>query len=359
MQCGGAVLARCQIGMPGLGAEMRQVDQCHPVCRADGQHRARRHGQKPLARAEDGQGAQQPLAVQDVVPFGHAAQIAAPWPERKIAAGPRRCDAAWRDWAAETRYVRLMFGIEIIDAALLPAMIVALLAGVLSFLSPCVLPIVPPYLAYMGGISMGEMTGQTVARRRVILPALAFVLGLSTIFLLLGFTASVFGSFVLQNQVLLAQISGVVVIIFGLHFLGVFRIGVLDRELRMDAGDRGGSAFGAYLLGLAFAFGWTPCIGPQLGAILSLAMQEGSAERGTLLLGVYALGLGLPFLLAAIFIERSMVLMTRLKRHMKLIERLMGGLLIVVGVALVTGAFTDFSFWMLETYEALGLPLPG
>jgi cytochrome c-type biogenesis protein len=252
-----------------------------------------------------------------------------------------------------------MFGIEIIDAALLPAMIVALLAGVLSFLSPCVLPIVPPYLAYMGGISMGEMTGQTVARRRVILPALAFVLGLSTIFLLLGFTASVFGSFVLQNQVLLAQISGVVVIIFGLHFLGVFRIGVLDRELRMDAGDRGGSAFGAYLLGLAFAFGWTPCIGPQLGAILSLAMQEGSAERGTLLLGVYALGLGLPFLLAAIFIERSMVLMTRLKRHMKLIERLMGGLLIVVGVALVTGAFTDFSFWMLETYEALGLPLPG
>jgi cytochrome c-type biogenesis protein len=252
-----------------------------------------------------------------------------------------------------------MLGIEIIDAALLPAMIVALLAGVLSFLSPCVLPIVPPYLAYMGGISMGEMTGATAARRRVILPALAFVLGLSTIFLLLGFTASVFGSFVLQNQVLLAQISGVVVIIFGLHFLGVFRIGVLDRELRMDAGDRGGSAFGAYLLGLAFAFGWTPCIGPQLGAILSLAMQEGSAERGTLLLGVYALGLGLPFLLAAVFIERSMVLMTRLKRHMRLIERLMGALLIVVGLALVTGAFTDFSFWMLETYEALGLPLPG
>lgn len=193
----------------------------------------------------------------------------------------------------------------------------------------------------------------------MILPALAFVLGLSTIFLLLGFTASVFGSFVLQNQVLLAQISGVVVIIFGLHFLGVFRIGVLDREMRLDAGDRGGSAFGAYLLGLAFAFGWTPCIGPQLGAILSLAMQEGSAERGTLLLGVYALGLGLPFLLAAVFIERSMVLMTRLKRHMRLIERLMGALLIVVGLALVTGAFTDFSFWMLETYEALGLPLPG
>jgi cytochrome c-type biogenesis protein len=256
-----------------------------------------------------------------------------------------------------------MFGIEIIDAALLPAMLVALLAGVLSFLSPCVLPIVPPYLAYMGGISMGEMTGtgggQAVARRRVIVPALFFVMGLSTIFLLLGFTASAFGSFVLQNQLLLARISGIIIIIFGLHFLGVFRIAILDREMRMDAGDRGGSAAGAYVLGLAFAFGWTPCIGPQLGAILSLAAQEGSTQRGTLLLGVYALGLGLPFLIAAIFIERSMVFMAKLKKHMKLIERLMGTLLLIVGVALLTGAFTDFSYWMLETYEILGLPLPG
>jgi cytochrome c-type biogenesis protein len=255
-----------------------------------------------------------------------------------------------------------MFGIEIIDAALLPAMLVALAAGVLSFLSPCVLPIVPPYLAYMGGISMGEMTGTSgavVARRRVIVPALFFVMGLSTIFLLLGFTASAFGTFVLQNQLLLARISGVVIITFGLHFLGVFRIAILDREMRMDAGDRGGSAAGAYVLGLAFAFGWTPCIGPQLGAILSLAAQEGSMERGTLLLGVYALGLGLPFLLAAIYIERSMIFMAKLKKHMKLIERLMGTLLLIVGLALLTGAFTDFSYWMLETYEVLGLPLPG
>jgi cytochrome c-type biogenesis protein len=252
-----------------------------------------------------------------------------------------------------------MFGFEIIDAALLPAMAVALLAGVLSFLSPCVLPIVPPYLAYMGGISMGEMTAAGAARKRVIVPALFFVLGLSTVFLLLGFTASAFGSFVLQNQVLLARISGVVVFIFGLHFVGVFRIPILDREMRMDAGERGGSAVGAYVLGLAFAFGWTPCIGPQLGAILSLAAQEGSMERGTLLLGIYALGLGLPFLLAAIFVERSMVFMGKLKRHMKLIERAMGALLLIVGAALMTGAFTDFSFWMLETYDALGLPVPG
>jgi cytochrome c-type biogenesis protein len=252
-----------------------------------------------------------------------------------------------------------MFGIDLFDASLMPALLVALVAGVLSFLSPCVLPIVPPYLAYMGGISMGEMTGQGVARRRVILPALFFVMGLSTVFLILGFTASAFGAFVLNNQQLLARISGIVVIIFGLHFLGVFRIPILDREMRVDAGQRGGSAFGAYVLGLAFAFGWTPCIGPQLGAILSLAAQEGSTGRGTLLLGIYALGLGLPFLFAAIFIERSMVLMTKLKRHMRLIERLMGGLLLVVGLALVTGFFTDFSYWMLETYDALGLPLPG
>ncbi|NEX47794.1 cytochrome c biogenesis CcdA family protein [Pseudotabrizicola algicola] len=252
-----------------------------------------------------------------------------------------------------------MFGIDLIDAALLPAMLIALAAGVLSFLSPCVLPIVPPYLAYMGGISMGDMRDNATARRRVILPALFFVMGLSTVFLLLGFTASVFGAFFLQNQVLFARISGVVVIVFGLHFLGLFRIPILDREARLDAGDRGGTALGAYVLGLAFAFGWTPCIGPQLGAILSLAAQEGSVQRGTMLLAVYALGLGLPFLLAALFVERSLGVMQRLKPHMKTIERVMGVLLLVVGLALVTGAFTDFSWWLLETFDRLGIPLLG
>ena len=252
-----------------------------------------------------------------------------------------------------------MFGIDIFDASLAPAMFVALLAGVLSFLSPCVLPVVPPYLAYMGGISMREMTGAAEARRRVILPALFFVLGLSTVFLLLGFAASAFGAFFLTNQTLFAQGAGVVVIIFGLHFLGVFRIPILDREARLDAGDRGGSALGAFVLGLAFAAGWTPCIGPQLGAILSLAAQEGSVARGTVLLGVYALGLGLPFLLAALFISRAMGLMNRLKRHMKWIERAMGALLLIVGVALLTGAFTDFSWWLLEVFDTLGIPLLG
>lgn len=252
-----------------------------------------------------------------------------------------------------------MFGFDLIDAGLLPAMMIALVAGVLSFLSPCVLPIVPPYLAYMGGISMGEMRGDATARRRVLVPALFFVMGLSTVFLLLGFTASAFGAFFLQNQELFSKISGAVVVVFGLHFLGVFRIPILDREARLQAGEGGGSAFGAYVLGLAFAFGWTPCIGPQLGAILSLAAQEGSVQRGTALLGVYALGLGLPFLMAALFVERSMGLMARLKPHMKAIERAMGVLLLIVGIALLTGAFTDFSFWLLETFDRVGIPLLG
>ncbi|MBJ2151859.1 cytochrome c biogenesis CcdA family protein [Paracoccus sp. IB05] len=251
-----------------------------------------------------------------------------------------------------------MFGIDLFDAGLAPASFVALIAGVLSFLSPCVLPVVPPYLAYMGGISVGEMK-EGRARRRILVPALFFVLGLSVIFLLLGFTMSAFGAFFLQNQVMFARVAGVVIFIFGLHFTGIIRIPILDREARLDAGDQGGSAFGAFLLGLAFAAGWTPCIGPQLGTILSLAAQEGSVSRGTFLLGVYAVGLGLPFLISALFIERAMGVMNRLKRHMKWIERAMGGLLLIVGTMMVTGAFTDFSWWLLNIFETLGLPVPG
>ncbi|MBV2360695.1 cytochrome c biogenesis protein CcdA [Thalassococcus sp. CAU 1522] len=245
-----------------------------------------------------------------------------------------------------------MFGIEIIDAALLPAMFVALLAGFLSFLSPCVLPIVPPYLAFMSGMSMSDVaSGQD--RRRVVTAALFFVMGLSTVFIFLGFTASWIGMLFLQNQVLLSRVAGVVVIVFGLHFLGVFRIGFLDREARMEAGDSGGSAFGAYVLGLAFAFGWTPCIGPILGAILSMAASEASVARGTALLAVYAVGLGIPFLLAAIFLTRAMGLMNRIKRHMAVIEKVMGLLLVAVGVALLTGAFSALAFWLLETFPLL------
>ncbi|MEL6449949.1 MAG: cytochrome c biogenesis protein CcdA [Pseudomonadota bacterium] len=246
-----------------------------------------------------------------------------------------------------------MFGIDLFDASLIPAMSIALMAGIISFLSPCVLPIVPPYLAYMSGMSVGEMSEGRGARNRATIAALFFVLGLSTVFLILGFAASAFGAFFLQNQVLFAQISGAVIIVFGLHFLGVFRIGFLDREARMDAGDQGGSSFGAYILGLAFAFGWTPCIGPQLGAILTLAASEASVARGTFLLGVYAAGLGIPFLLAAMFMSRAIGVMGHIKRHMVLIERVMGGLLLLVGLAMLTGLFTWFSFWLLEQFPAL------
>ncbi|MBT8408878.1 MAG: cytochrome c biogenesis protein CcdA [Alphaproteobacteria bacterium] len=245
-----------------------------------------------------------------------------------------------------------MFGIDIIDASLLPAMTVALLAGLLSFLSPCVLPIVPPYLAYMGGISVTEM-GEESSRRRIMLPASFFVLGLSTVFLFLGFTASTFGRFFLQNQDWFVTIAGLLIMVFGAHFLGIYRIGFMDRDMRVDAGDRGGSAFGAYVLGLAFAFGWTPCIGPILGAILSIAASEADVARGTTLLAAYAAGLGIPFLLVAAFFPRLGGLMGWMRRHMERIERFMGLLLWTVGLLMLTGKFTDFSWWLNEQFPVL------
>jgi cytochrome c-type biogenesis protein len=246
-----------------------------------------------------------------------------------------------------------MFGIEIIDAGLLPAMFVALLAGVVSFLSPCVLPIVPPYLAYMSGVSLSDLQDRGQGRNRAILPALFFVMGLSTVFLFLGFTASAIGAAFLQYQGYFNTIAGVLVMAFGAHFIGIYRISFLDREARLDAGDRGGSAFGAYILGLAFAFGWTPCIGPQLGAILSLAASEASVARGTLLLGIYAAGLGIPFLLVAAFLPRLTGVMGWMKRHMDRIEKIMGLLLWTIGLLMLTGGFSAFSFWLLETFPAL------
>jgi len=248
-----------------------------------------------------------------------------------------------------------MFGIDLIDASLLPAMTIALVAGLLSFLSPCVLPIVPPYLAYMSGVSVGELSAGAKASRKATLTALFFVLGLSTVFLFLGFAASAFGAFFLQNQSLFNTVAGIVVMVFGAHFLGIFTIPFLNREARLDAGDQGGSAFGAYLLGLAFAFGWTPCIGPQLGAILSLAASEASVARGTLLLAVYAAGLGIPFLLVAAFFPRMQGLMGWMKRHMDRIERIMGLLLWTIGLLMLTGGFSAFSWWLLETFPALSV----
>ena len=246
-----------------------------------------------------------------------------------------------------------MFGIDLWDASLLPAMLVAILGGLISFASPCVLPIVPPYLAYMGGVSMDEMNSTAHARRRAVVASLFFVLGLSTVFILLGFTASSLGRLFLSNQDWFVIGAGVMVMIFGAHFLGVIRISILDSEARMDGGDRGGSAFGAYVLGLAFAFGWTPCLGPILGAILALAADTANPAKGVILLATYAAGLGIPFVLVAVFFPSLKGLMGWMKRHMKHIERTMGLLLWTVGLMMVTGQFTRFSWWILEQFPAL------
>jgi cytochrome c-type biogenesis protein len=223
----------------------------------------------------------------------------------------------------------------------------------ISFASPCVLPIVPPYLAYMGGVSMDDMSATAQARRRVVLAALFFVLGLSTVFILLGFTASSFGRLFLSNQDWFVSGAGILVMVFGAHFLGVIRIGLLDREARIEGGDRGGSAFGAYILGLAFAFGWTPCLGPILGTILALAADTATPAKGVILLATYAAGLGIPFVLVAVFFPSLKGLMGWMKRHMMRIERIMGVLLWTVGLMMVTGQFTQLSWWILEQFPAL------
>lgn len=248
-----------------------------------------------------------------------------------------------------------MFGIDLFDASLLPAMMIALIGGLISFASPCVLPIVPPYLAYMGGVSLDEMSEVSSARRRAFMASLFFVMGLSTVFILLGFTASSFGRLFLANQDWFVIGAGVLVMIFGAHFLGVFRIGLLDREARMDGGDRGGSAFGAYILGLAFAFGWTPCLGPILGTILALAADTAAPGKGMILLATYAAGLGIPFVLVAVFFPSLKGVMGWMKRHHAQIERVMGLLLWTVGLMMVTGQFTRASWWLLEQFPALGL----
>ena len=245
-----------------------------------------------------------------------------------------------------------MFGIDIFDASFMPAVLVSLLAGLISFLSPCVLPIVPPYLAYMSGISLDSSAVKS--NLKVVIVAAFFVMGLSTVFLILGVAASSFGILLLGYKDLLTTIAGLLIMCFGLHFLGIVRIPLLNREVRFDVGDKGGSFFGAYLLGLAFAFGWTPCIGPQLGAILSLAASEASLYKGMILLSFYALGLGIPFLVAAAFLSKMGNTLLFFKRNFELIERVMGLLLWTVGLLMLSGGFTDLSFWLLETFPYLG-----
>ncbi|MCY4006911.1 MAG: cytochrome c biogenesis protein CcdA [Rhodobacteraceae bacterium] len=247
-----------------------------------------------------------------------------------------------------------MFALEIFDASLTVGILIALSGGFVSFISPCVLPIVPAYLAYVSGLSFGEYTAGH-ARGTALKTAVGFVLGLSCVFLLLGIAATAFGIYFLRHQVLLGQIAGIVIVFFGFHFLGIFRLPILAREARLQFRIKGGNFVGAFVLGLAFAFGWTPCIGPVLGTVLSLAAQEESLVQGATLLAFYALGLGVPFILAAIFIETSINYMQKLKPWMGLIERATGLLLVAVGLLLVSGQFATISYWLLEAFPALAL----
>jgi cytochrome c-type biogenesis protein len=230
----------------------------------------------------------------------------------------------------------------------------AALAGVLSFLSPCVLPLVPPYLVYMSGVSLEDLTAESTGhRRRVMLSSLLFVLGFTTVFVLLGATASAFGQVLRQNLPLLSQIAGALIIIMGLHFMGVFRFGFLMREARYQTQQSTASYAGAYVIGLAFAFGWTPCIGPVLAAILSVAGSTESVGRGMALLAFYSLGLGIPFMLAGFSIDSFLGFSRKFRRHMVVLERVMGGLLVLTGIMFLTGWMQNVSYWLLEQFPGL------
>jgi cytochrome c-type biogenesis protein len=231
----------------------------------------------------------------------------------------------------------------------------ALFAGFVSFLSPCVLPLVPAYLVYLTGATVEHVASEekpAASRRAVLLCALLFVLGFSTVFVGLGASASVIGAALRRWSAELSIAAGIVIIVMGLHFLGLTRIGFLMREGRMPIPKPVG-LWGAYVMGLAFAFGWTPCIGPVLAAILSIAAAENTVQKGALLLAVYSAGLGIPFLLAAFLIERSSSALARLRRHLVTVERVMGGLMILVGIAFLTGAVSNVGVWLLEAFPAL------
>ncbi|TYO90186.1 cytochrome c biogenesis CcdA family protein [Oceanicella actignis] len=284
----------------------------------------------------------------------------------------------------------------------------AFIGGLLSFLSPCVLPLAPPYLAFMAGTTLDRLTGaggvDERAARRVRISAVFFVAGLATVFVALGATASLIGRALATHKETFSLLSGLVIFAMGAHFIGLRRAPAaaaavvaaaaalalgrgadpaefwadnrvwilalaataaalrltgwerfpfLMREARLEAGGAAGSYLGAYVIGLAFAFGWTPCIGPILGSILFLAAQEETLLAGVTLLMVYALGLGAPFLAAALFVRPFMRFMARFRRHLHRVEAAMGALLVAVGALMASGGFSALSFWLLDAFPAL------
>jgi cytochrome c-type biogenesis protein len=239
-----------------------------------------------------------------------------------------------------------------------------MLAGLVSFLSPCVLPLVPPYLAYLGGTSLDRLAadgggrevveeGDDAVAHRVLIAALFFVLGFTTVFVALGAAASMLGQVIQSYRGPLSIAAGVVIILFGLHFLGLLKLPMLYVEKRWRADVTRATNGGAYLMGLAFAFGWTPCIGPVLTAVLSLAAQETSLGAGVWLLLLYSLGLGIPFVAAAFAVKPFLAFMGRFRRHLGTVEKLMGAALVLTGILFLTGSINWFGQWMLDSFPAL------
>jgi cytochrome c-type biogenesis protein len=231
------------------------------------------------------------------------------------------------------------------------------LAGVVSFLSPCVLPLVPPYLGYLGGTTIDRITHEDGIDdhlwRRIVLASVFFVLGFTTVFVALGAGASVLGQWVQSHKAELSLVAGLVIIAFGLHFLGLLRVPLLYRQARFKTDVEGASLAGAFVMGLAFAFGWTPCIGPVLATVLTLAASEGSLGAGVRLLFVYSLGLGLPFVLAAVAIGPFIAFLQRFRRHLGRVEMVMGVLLVVTGVLMLTGSLNWFGQWLIDNVPVL------
>ena len=238
-----------------------------------------------------------------------------------------------------------------------------MLAGLVSFLSPCVLPLVPPYLGYLGGMTIEQLTDEEgldqAAWRRVVFAALCFVLGFTTVFVGLGASASAFGQLIQSWKSPLSVAAGILIILFGLHFLGVVRIPLLYQEARYQADNRGASFLGAYLMGLAFAFGWTPCVGPILATVLAVAANEGSLGTGVKLLAVYSLGLGIPFVLAAVAMRPFMGFMKRFRRHLGVVEKVMGAVLVLAGALFIASPVREWIGAVVPAFRVVPAVLGG
>ena len=229
----------------------------------------------------------------------------------------------------------------------LPLPIAAFLAGLVSFLSPCVLPLVPGYVSLISGVGVEQLkTQESHLLRKVMLNSVAFILGFSVVFITLGAVATEVSQMLSRYRSILAQIAGVVIILFGLHLTGVFKIKALYTDARLHSVKGGSTAWGAFVIGFAFAFGWTPCVGPVLTVILTFAAAQDSITKGVALLAIYSLGLAVPFLLTALGVERFLKFYSRFRAHMHAIEVASGALLVVLGVLLVIGRFTIISNYL-------------